>query len=81
MFDALTSNRSYRTAYDWRESLAILQKEAGHSVDPNLGQVFDELMHELLDGNDENWARLVRRAEQFTEMTDDGLLDIPEPTK
>jgi hypothetical protein len=81
VFDALTSNRSYRTAYNWRESLAILQKEAGHSTDPNLGQVFDELMHELLDGDDENWARLVHRAEQFTEMTDDGLPDIPEPTK
>ena len=81
VFDALTSDRSYRAAYNWRDSLAIIKKEAGQSGDPKLCRIFDELIHELLDGGDENWARLVHRAEQFTEMPDPALLDIPERTE
>ena len=71
VFDALTSDRSYRSAFSWREALAILEKEAGDTVDPHLAGVFNELMLELLEGDDERWPRLVQQANQFTQTTDD----------
>jgi len=63
IFDALTSDRSYRPAFDWRRALAILDSEAGKSVDPELRRVFDEMMRELLDEDEEAWKRLVRHAD------------------
>ena len=48
VFDALTSNRSYRQAFDWQRALDILQEEAGKTVDPQLQKTFDALIRETL---------------------------------
>lgn len=48
VFDALTSNRSYRKAFDWQRALEILQEEAGKTVDPRLQKTFDALIRETL---------------------------------
>ncbi len=73
VFDALTSTRSYRAAYDWRKALAILKDEAGKLVDPNLCRVFDELIHGLLDGDDNAWDRLVEQANAFAQAEKEDL--------
>lgn len=73
VFDALTSDRSYRHAHTWHEALDIMKEEAGKTIDPRLRELFDRLMHEMLDGDPDEWGRLVQRANQFT-----GAADQPE---
>lgn len=73
VFDALTSNRSYRKAFDWERALAILQEEAGKTVDPGLQKIFDTLIRDTLQGNPRDqgenaesaWERMVERANHF----------------
>jgi putative nucleotidyltransferase with HDIG domain len=48
VFDALTSNRSYRKAFDWQRALGILQEEAGKTIDPRLQKTFDALIRKTL---------------------------------
>ncbi len=69
IFDALTSNRSYRAAFDWRKALAILAEESGKTVDPQLAAAFDPLIHELVGDQPDGFARLTARAEQFARTT------------
>jgi HD-GYP domain-containing protein (c-di-GMP phosphodiesterase class II) len=76
VFDALTSSRSYRPAYDWRKALEILREEAGKTVDPGLQQVFDRHMRAVLESDPKAWERKVERANQFASAfssTDDSL--------
>ena len=65
VFDALTSSRSYRPAYDWRKALDILREEAGKTVDPNLQQVFDRHMRPVLESDPRAWERMVEHANRF----------------
>jgi HD superfamily phosphodiesterase len=65
IFDALTSTRSYRKAYDWQKALDILEKEAGKIGDPNLQKVFDRLIRDTLGDDPDGWNNLVAQAEQF----------------
>ena len=65
VFDALTSSRSYRPAYEWRKALDILRDEAGKTVDPNLQQLFDRHMRDVLEADPKAWERKVKRANQF----------------
>ncbi len=65
VFDALTSTRSYRPAYDWRKALEILQEESGKTVDPNLQQVFDRHMRAVLESDPGEWNRMVEHANRF----------------
>ncbi|MCH7993548.1 MAG: HD domain-containing protein [Planctomycetes bacterium] len=76
IFDALTSNRSYRGAYDWRAALKILEREAGKVCDPELVPVFVEMMNDILGEDETAWERLVQRANQFTHLSkeDEGLI-------
>ncbi len=69
VFDALTSNRSYRKAYGWREALQILAEEAGKTIDPNLQRTFDAMMRERLEHCAEAWPRMVARAGEFAGPT------------
>ena len=66
IFDALTSTRSYRKAFDWRKALSILEEEAGTTVDPRLQQIFDGLIRSHLEADPHAWEALVERAERFT---------------
>ncbi|MFH1107972.1 MAG: HD domain-containing phosphohydrolase [Planctomycetota bacterium] len=70
VFDALTSNRSYRRAYDWQRALEILQEEAGKTVDPRLQKTFDALIRETLKDDADAWHRLVERANSFMQGMD-----------
>ena len=65
VFDALTSTRSYRPAFDWRKALDILREEAGKTVDPNLQQVFDRHMRAVLESDPGEWKRMVEHANRF----------------
>lgn len=49
VYDALTTDRSYRAAYSRSEALQIMSQEAGKMLDPNLFEVFRALMQ---DGSD-----------------------------
>ena len=69
VFDALTSNRAYRAAYDWRRALEILRDEAGRTVDPHLQRVFDRLLRGRLEGRQGAWEEMVRQAEQFVQAS------------
>lgn len=40
IYDALTSDRSYRGALSREEALAVMADEAGHTLDPSIFQVF-----------------------------------------
>lgn len=68
MFDALTSNRSYRPAFDWQRALQIIEEEAGSTVDPSLQKVFDQLIRERVEHDPCAWDRMVREAEQFARV-------------
>jgi HD-GYP domain-containing protein (c-di-GMP phosphodiesterase class II) len=65
VFDALTSNRSYRPAFTWSEALEILEREAGKAVDPTLQPRFDALIRGLIGERPEGWETLVREANRF----------------
>lgn len=71
VFDALTSNRGYRAAFDWRQALAILAEEAGTTVDPDLQGIFGEMMRELLEADPNAWHRLTEQALRFTQDSGD----------
>lgn len=75
IFDALTSNRSYRAAFDWRGALKILQGDAGKVSDPELVTVFVEMMNGILGEDEAAWDTLVQTAVQFNPLTseDEGL--------
>ncbi|HUU85759.1 MAG TPA: HD-GYP domain-containing protein [Phycisphaerae bacterium] len=47
IFDALTSTRSYRQAFEWTKALSILRDEAGQTVDPSISEVFDRMIRRL----------------------------------
>ncbi len=40
IFDALTTTRSYRSKFDWRRAISIMEEEAGTVVDPRLCRIF-----------------------------------------
>lgn len=65
IFDALTSNRSYRAAFHWTKALAIMQEEAGTTVDPSLQKVFDTMIRERLAGGAERWDQMIEEASGF----------------
>ncbi len=69
IFDALTSNRSYRAAYSWQEALAILESEAGETCDPKLAATFITLMRDRLSHDDRDWYALLHESEQFLRET------------
>lgn len=69
VFDALTSNRSYRDAYSWSEALDVLKKEAGTTVDPGLQASFEKLIRDRLSDNPEAWAQMVEQASRFLDQT------------
>ena len=68
VFDALTSNRSYRKAFDWRRALGILQEEAGKTVDPRLQKTFDALLREKLNDEPAAWERMVECANRYMQV-------------
>jgi len=70
VFDALTSNRSYRKAFDWQRALGILQEEAGKTVDPCLQKIFDALIRETLKDEPMAWERMVEHANRFMQGLD-----------
>ncbi len=71
VFDALTSNRSYRAAYDWRKALCIMEEEAGKTADPQLRRLFDDLIHEWVGDDPQAWEALVARASRFAEAMEE----------
>lgn len=71
IFDALTSNRSYRAAFDWGAALEILQSDAGKVSDPELVPVFVEMMNDILGEDETAWDGLVQRAIQLNPLPDD----------
>jgi HD-GYP domain-containing protein (c-di-GMP phosphodiesterase class II) len=71
VFDALTSARSYRPAYDWSKALDIMAEEAGRTIDPHLQSVFDRMIRQDLAGDSAGWERMVRRADRFAQVTED----------
>ena len=44
-FDAITTNRSYRSARDFEEALSIIRKAAGTEFDPEVVGALESLMH------------------------------------
>ncbi|WP_066856313.1 HD-GYP domain-containing protein [Halodesulfovibrio spirochaetisodalis] len=49
VYDALRSERSYKPAFSWKNTAAILTEEAGHHFDPHLVELFfanaDKIQH------------------------------------
>lgn len=73
VFDALTSDRAYRRAFQWQQALEILRKEAGRTIDPELQKVFDRIVREQAEGNSQGWAKMVERANHFTQPNEPRL--------
>lgn len=46
-FDVLNRDRSYRRAYSFDESLAIMKRETGHKFDPGIMEVFEKILKQL----------------------------------
>ena len=70
VFDALTSNRSYRNAFTWPKALKILEIDAEAAVDPRLQEAFDRIMRPRLANDADGWADMQREAAAFTEISD-----------
>lgn len=68
VFDALTSNRSYRSAYSWTEAVDIMNKEAGRTLDPELVVIFSAWIGRELSCAEDAWERMTQRASQSTEL-------------
>jgi len=66
IFDALTSTRSYRKAFDWQKALDILEADAGETVDPHVSRVFGRLMRRVAAQEPEKLEQImsVRRADR-----------------
>ncbi|HSW47082.1 MAG TPA: HD-GYP domain-containing protein [Phycisphaerae bacterium] len=47
VFDALTSHRAYRQAFDVRQALGILRQDAGTKLDPAVVEAFERVLQEL----------------------------------
>lgn len=77
IFDALTSDRAYRNAYDWERALAILQEESGQTVDPRLIVLFDELIRGRLCDDPQAWQRMFQEGNEFRQLQD-ALIAIEE---
>ncbi|UCE60112.1 MAG: HD-GYP domain-containing protein [Phycisphaerales bacterium] len=71
VFDALTSTRSYRSAFTWQQALVILEEEAGKTVDPGLQAVFADLIRETLSDKPGAWERLIERAGRCVQVLDE----------
>lgn len=78
VFDALTSNRSYRKAFDWRKALDIMREEAGTIIDPYLYQVFAHMMTQALEHDDSVWDRMIAAGASLDGPIDDPLAEAPE---
>jgi diguanylate cyclase (GGDEF)-like protein len=53
-FDAVTTDRPYRTAFSVEEAIDLLKREAGSALDPRLVKTFVSLLPELLAENAAN---------------------------
>ncbi len=65
VFDALTSSRSYRPAFGWQKALAILEEEAGKTVDSRLQKIFDAHIRKMMQSEPEAWAKMIHKANHF----------------
>ena len=45
-FDAMTTDRPYRTALSYREAVAVLQRERGRQFDPKVVDAFLQVLGE-----------------------------------
>ena len=50
VYDALTSNRCYKTAYSHEKSMEIINEESGKSFDPDIIEVFNKIQKQLKRG-------------------------------
>ncbi len=58
VFDALTTSRSYRKAFEWERALKIINEEAGTTVDPELARRFDRLVRSRIAADPDALAKL-----------------------
>ena len=75
VFDALTSSRSYRQAYDWQAALDVMADEAGTTIDPRLQREFDGLMRGELEADPDAWARIVQQANSFAQSAQEVVVE------
>lgn len=75
VFDALTSDRSYRKGNDWRKALTIMRDEAGRTIDPYLQSVFDRMIRTRLEDDEGAWAKLVAEASEFASGDGESLAE------
>ena len=50
VYDALTSDRCYKTAYSHEKSMEIMNEESGKSFDPDIIEVFNKIQKQLKRG-------------------------------
>ena len=50
VYDALTSDKCYKTAYSHEKSMEIINEEAGKSFDPDIIEVFNKIQKQLKRG-------------------------------
>ncbi len=81
VFDALTSDRSYRTAFTWQKALEILDEDSGKTCDPDLQPLFDKLIRERVEGRPSGWTDLVQHAGRFAHTGDIDPLPSPIPLR
>jgi putative two-component system response regulator len=53
VFDALTSERPYKKAWDVQDAVDLVQSEAGKQFDPNLARAFGSILDEVLAVRDD----------------------------
>lgn len=71
VFDALSSNRSYRAAYSIDEALDILRRGAGSVTDPRITRVFAWALRQYRKREPDEFARLFSHAEGRDETSGD----------
>ncbi len=72
VFDALTSTRSYRGAYDWQRALKIMDEEAGKTLDPRLTKIFSDYVQGRMEAEPDAWDKLVNEADATARLLGNG---------
>ena len=67
IFDALTSSRAYRPAFEWGPALDVLSDGSGTTSDADLLKLFDPAIRDAIGDAPDGWARLIEQAERFSE--------------
>ena len=65
VYDALTSEKCYKTAYSHEKSMEIINEESGKSFDPDIIEVFNKIQKQLKRGKSQLYGKSIYKNGAF----------------